>query len=361
MNVLSLNIRGRKTRGKCEWVKEICFKNNVSFFALQETKMIRLEIFRIKSMWGNYQFDFACSLARGRSGGLLSVWDRNSFRKEQIWCHHSYIIVKGFWKKYTEPYFMVNIYGPQNSEDKSLLWCSLHDFIRNHVGRFILFGDLNEVRCEAERYGSIFNRNDADTFNTFLNNTSLIDLPLCGRSFTYMNTPGTKMSKLDRFLLSPNVLDDHPDVRVTVLDRHFGPTPFKFFKSWLLKPNADNVIIEALDSYAGLPIHLKLKNLKNNIKEWVAGCRSNDLSRLKEIDLLIKEIEDKLDNHSVTEEERLNRLSLVKERHVILKARDLDISQKARTKWDLEGDENSGFFHSILKRKRHTHSVQGIM
>nr|GEX85332.1 putative ribonuclease H protein At1g65750 family [Tanacetum cinerariifolium] len=53
-------------------------------------------------MWGNYSFDYACSLARGRSGSLISMWDPNNFVKEDIWCDDAFIIVKGQWKTWLE-------------------------------------------------------------------------------------------------------------------------------------------------------------------------------------------------------------------------------------------------------------------
>ncbi|PWA84232.1 hypothetical protein CTI12_AA161030 [Artemisia annua] len=94
MKVLSINIRGTKKRRKQVWIKEMCFKNNIEFLGVQESKMTRLELFRIKNMWGNYVFDYACSLSRGRSGGLISIWDPNVFAKDRIWCDDRYIIVK---------------------------------------------------------------------------------------------------------------------------------------------------------------------------------------------------------------------------------------------------------------------------
>ncbi|GKE08996.1 hypothetical protein Tco_1412547 [Tanacetum coccineum] len=88
---------------------------------IQESKMTKLELFRLKSMWGNYAFDYACSMARGRSGGLISMWDPNIFVKSDIWCDDSFVIVKGQWKILVGDYFMINIYGPQDSTEKDLL------------------------------------------------------------------------------------------------------------------------------------------------------------------------------------------------------------------------------------------------
>ncbi|GKC69378.1 RNA-directed DNA polymerase, eukaryota, reverse transcriptase zinc-binding domain protein [Tanacetum coccineum] len=165
--------------------------------------MKRLELFRLKSIWGNYNFDYACSLPRGRSGGLISMWDPNSFVKDDIWCDDAFIIVKGRWKNRIDDCYMVNIYGPHDHMAKNALWNRICDFMQSHSGKYILFGDMNEVREENERLGSIFSRADADIFNHFISRTALIDLPMGGHAFTWMNKAGTKLSKLDRFLIAP--------------------------------------------------------------------------------------------------------------------------------------------------------------
>ncbi|GKE35949.1 RNA-directed DNA polymerase, eukaryota, reverse transcriptase zinc-binding domain protein, partial [Tanacetum coccineum] len=193
--------------------------------------MIRLELFRLKTMWGNFNFDYACSMSRGRSGGLISMWDPNTFSKEEIWCDDSFIIVKGRWKNAVGICFMINVYGPQDPHTKSALWNKLADFMHNHNGKFILFGDLNVVRNEQERFGS-----------------SLIDLPIGGCYYTWMNKAGTKLSKLDRFLISDDILEAIPDIRITAIDR-LCPNGFSFAfvkKYWdLLKKD----IFEFVDSF----------------------------------------------------------------------------------------------------------------
>ncbi|GJS27064.1 RNA-directed DNA polymerase, eukaryota [Tanacetum coccineum] len=39
----------------------------------------------------------------------------------------------------------------------------------------------------------------------------------------------------------------------------------------------------------------------------------------------------------------------------------MDSIQKARIKWDVEGDENSKFFHNLINKKRRHNSINGIM
>ncbi|GJV79048.1 hypothetical protein Tco_1514918 [Tanacetum coccineum] len=91
--------------------------------------MTRLELFRLKTMWGNFAFDYAFSMSRGRSRGLISVWDPNSFSKDTIWCDDSFIIVKGKWNNSVGSCYMMNIYGPYALDR---LW-SDHNPILLHV------------------------------------------------------------------------------------------------------------------------------------------------------------------------------------------------------------------------------------
>ena len=43
---------------------------------------------------------------------------------------------------------------------------------------------------------------DFEPFNQFIVENALIDLPLCGRNFTWFKGDGKSMSRIDRFLLS---------------------------------------------------------------------------------------------------------------------------------------------------------------
>ncbi|XP_071700122.1 uncharacterized protein [Rutidosis leptorrhynchoides] len=181
MNVLSLNICGSKHRSKRDWVKELCLKHNIHFVGLQETKMHRFEHFRIKFIWGNYNYDFTCSFSQGHSGGIISIWDP--------WWHRSYLIVKGKWCSCDDYFFMVNVYASQDPREKAAIWSALRDFMDVHQGVYMLLGDFNVVRDESERFGSIFSEEEACVLKFFLDTACLVDLPIGGRAFTWMNTP----------------------------------------------------------------------------------------------------------------------------------------------------------------------------
>nr|GEY40407.1 RNA-directed DNA polymerase, eukaryota [Tanacetum cinerariifolium] len=116
---------------------------------------------------------------------------------------------------------------------------------------------MNTVRHENERPGSLFSRNEAGHFNAFIDSSGLIDLPIGGQYYTWMNKSGAKLSNLDRFLTFEGILKYIPDIKVMAIDRmwsdhipillhdmksYFGSSPFKFYNSRLNKDGFDDLI-----------------------------------------------------------------------------------------------------------------------
>ncbi|GKA18578.1 hypothetical protein Tco_0698493 [Tanacetum coccineum] len=56
-----------------------------------------------------------------------------------------------------------------------------------------------------------------------------------------------------------------------------------------------------------------------------------------------------------------HRLILLQEIEKIDKFASMDIIQKAHVKWDIEGDENSKFFHGLINKKRRNHDDQWVL
>jgi hypothetical protein len=90
---------------------------------------------------------------------------------------------------------------------KQVLWDQLLNFVvSNSDANLCLCGDFNSVRSIEERRGrgSSFRQHDSDIFNKFIEEGYLVDMPICGRLFTWYRGDGFSMSRLDRFLLSIN-------------------------------------------------------------------------------------------------------------------------------------------------------------
>ncbi|GJV55467.1 RNA-directed DNA polymerase, eukaryota [Tanacetum coccineum] len=199
--------------------------------------------------------------------------------------------------------FMVNVYAPQEERKKKGLWNFIHNFMSDQPGHYFVFSDFNIVGFSSERIGSLFNHRSASYFNEFIKDCRFWDVPLGGHAFTHISGNGEKLSRLDRFLLSEDVTNIVPNLMVVSLD------------SLKRKSNCHLIVDIERDLEAGLGF-------------------SNLHSQRKDLLLKIRGIE---------------------------RAKSLDAYQKAKIKWGIKSDENTKFFHGIVKKKRRDLAINGVM
>nr|GFA87702.1 RNA-directed DNA polymerase, eukaryota [Tanacetum cinerariifolium] len=243
-------------KAKKDWVKELCVANKVTFLTLQETKMESIELFDVKRCWKNFTFDYVHSnLVEGTCNTLL----------------------------------IISVYAPQELSEKKMLWDYIGHVIDSWKGDVIIMGDFNEVRYKSERFGSNFNVHGANAFNSLIVKASLEEVPLRGCTFTRCHKSTSKMSKLDRFLISESLSSSCPNISAITLDRFlsdhrpillressfdYDPTPFRFFHYWIEMDGFEKMVSdtwrESLDVGPNHMINLmnKLKYLKKKIRTW---------------------------------------------------------------------------------------------
>nr|GEX92825.1 RNA-directed DNA polymerase, eukaryota, nucleotide-binding alpha-beta plait domain protein [Tanacetum cinerariifolium] len=110
---MGYNMKGLGNKTKKGWIKELCHKPRINYVGIQETKLESIDLFSIKSFWGNLNFDHEISSSVGFSGGILCVWDG--------------------WD-----------------------------------GKIVIMGYFNEVRHEHERFGTTLHSQWANAFNNFI-------------------------------------------------------------------------------------------------------------------------------------------------------------------------------------------------
>nr|GFB19418.1 RNA-directed DNA polymerase, eukaryota [Tanacetum cinerariifolium] len=155
----------------------------------------------------NRLFDFATSLARGRSGGILCVWDKLLFHKKRTYATEHCLCVEDTWMSNNADLLFISVYYLQELSLKRVLWNDMLETLNRWHGEVIIIGDFNEVRFASEHHGSYFHSLNATEFNMFIANSLLIDISLGGYSFTWSDKHARKMNKLDRFLVSQRMLD----------------------------------------------------------------------------------------------------------------------------------------------------------
>ncbi|GJY26569.1 RNA-directed DNA polymerase, eukaryota, reverse transcriptase zinc-binding domain protein [Tanacetum coccineum] len=136
-------------------------------------------------------------------------------------------------------------------------------------------------------------------------------LPIGGCYYTWMNKAGTKLSKIDYFLIPDDILEAIPDIHITALDR-------------------------LLSNDRTLLLHEKLRSIKGSIKQWHNNIKINDRNKRLEALNDLKVIDKKIDDGSAKENDRENLIKLLQDIDNLDNLEARDLIQKAHIKWDIE-------------------------
>ncbi|XP_071687414.1 uncharacterized protein [Rutidosis leptorrhynchoides] len=273
---------------------------------------------------------------------------------------------------------IVNVYGPHNYIKKKEMWNSLEKLLEFDNDNWVLCGDFNEVRNEDERCNCIFNARRATIFNTFMNNSKLIEVPLEGKRFTRIWDNGRRFSKLDRFLVSEHFLLRWGDLYVSALNRKdtdhcplvlrnkwidFGPKRTRVFDVWLDHKEADKIISKTWDksvegNRADLIFCRKLKATRFALpsKSTFGKIDSESEEYRKEAAIW----ESRAESSDLEESDRSKWMDVMGKRLKKEAEKRNMMKQKARVKWATDGEENSKFFHAYIRRRTCKNNIHGL-
>ncbi|WJX29981.1 hypothetical protein P8452_18568 [Trifolium repens] len=115
---------------------DVCF--------LQETKIATVEDFMIHGIWGNKEVGWVIQEAVGRSGGLLTMWNKSSVNFLSSFSGAGFLGIKA--EREGKILYLINIYSPCNLAGKRKLWEDLLAFKNlNSDGEWCVGGDFNAI------------------------------------------------------------------------------------------------------------------------------------------------------------------------------------------------------------------------
>lgn len=127
MRIVSWNIRGLGAEVKVSSISKVIRNVRANFCFLQESKLESVPGDLVRKMWYDDNYDFRFSAARGRLGGLISIWNKDYFQIISDRCLDRAIVIVGKWKIEGLEATMINVYAPNATAEQRVLWDELSE------------------------------------------------------------------------------------------------------------------------------------------------------------------------------------------------------------------------------------------
>ncbi|XP_050217574.1 uncharacterized protein LOC126668410 [Mercurialis annua] len=186
--------------------------HNLSFIGLVESKKELIDEFLVRKIWPNLDFSFDFVPSISASGGLLLIWNKVLLNNFSVSKGARWICMD--FAHNNDLYRHVLICDSNVTYDRSLLWHELNHLM-GFMGIIFSSGDFNEIMALEERLNSTGFTALMLALRDFVNNCELLDLPLQGRLFTWLNS--YSKSRIDRCLISATACPLWPNMTLTTL------------------------------------------------------------------------------------------------------------------------------------------------
>ncbi|XP_042962740.1 uncharacterized protein LOC122297018 [Carya illinoinensis] len=360
------NIRGLGTsRGR---LKKLVKSFNVKVVALAETFVDERKMDKIKkSLW----LDNGCS-NQEKAGKIWLLWDKSvdvhvfrvsdQFMTAKVWEGNTVILLTFVYAKCS--------YGLRRK-----LWKDLEEEAQMNIPWMIL-GDFNVIRTNGERRGGAPRPMIAmEEFNSWISESGLLEISTQGNQLSWCNGReglARCWARLDRGFMNTQFLELLPQISLTYLERNtsdhspmivssdqhvqrYGPSPFHFIHMWMDHEEFFNLARNCWEkegSGSGLEkLAFKLKRMKQMLKTW-------NKDKFGRVEIMIRELEQRVEDLDFKLQEGYEDAI---EQDLLISKIELDIwkrreesmlAQKAKVNWLKLGDNNTRYFHSVLKRRQ---------
>jgi ribonuclease HI len=271
--------------------------------------------------------------------------------------------------------YIAAVYANTSHVVRRQLWAELSLLFSNFVGPWSVIGDYNAVLGAHEKYGRCPpNKTSCDEFTNWTNHNQLIHLDTIGNQLTWSNARGGSAYaalRLDRVIcnslwidswktvscctLPKNQSDHHPLLFTSESEVQTFPSSFKFQRMWLLHDDCKRVVSDHWKmNVVGCPMFIlktKLKLLKPILKAWNKEVFGDVHTKVANAVALVNSIQQIINDSGYTDalgdEEKLAQIHLDE----ALRIQEHFWRDKSRSKWFIEGDRNTTYFHKLTKTR----------
>ncbi|XP_060967001.1 uncharacterized protein LOC133035175 [Cannabis sativa] len=353
-NIMGWNGRGLNKRDKQRSVLDVLRENKVGLGALLETKIEHDKVKEVvTTSFPNWEF-YSSSVISKR---IILVWQAKFVHveiiEEDFQFVHSRVKVIGLG----EEFYFTAVYGSNSALERRSLFEKLAGI--GMVNKpWLILGDFNAMFCFQDRNGG-----------------KVDEIKSSGSYFTWSTKHdlGSRIfSKLDRVLLNEDWMDHFPDNEACfkwecISDHSFcivknnrigsvGVRPFRFCNHWALHSKfRERTLSSWFNSFdtkntAGLVKKLlRVKHILKKFNREEAGDIEQRYNHCKDEFILAQDnLAREPNNNILLQEEKVKSLEYV----AALKQYSVFLRQQSKVSWLQNGDDNTRYFHSFLKKRR---------
>lgn len=128
----------------------------------------------------------------------------------------------------------------------------------------------------------------------------------------------------------------------------------------------EQIIKEAQEKFRGYGnpdayLAAKFQFLKNELKKWKARDHPKVMEELLKLKHSLHDLDIVAESKSLTESEIVERRLGFQRITELEKLAVLDLKQKARLRWTVDGDENTRFFHGYVNNKKSKNYIHDLI
>ncbi|XP_048491336.1 uncharacterized protein LOC125492674 [Beta vulgaris subsp. vulgaris] len=358
--------------------KELIFRENSVNLFVEPTKAEECRARQVTRLLGFD--DFKAIPPHGLKGGIWLMWKNSvelvSWSEVSPYYFHSLF---KFSPNHSEA-LITGMHAPSTARERHELWKNMEQNLPPDQTPWMVVGDLNEVRTQAEKSGGrAFRNSQCKALNSFMDAACLVDLGFDGNPFTWTNArEGVALirERLDRALANHTWISEFPGTQVSHLPRSYSDHcpvcvnlnlssssnqkmyPFRCKEVWLAHPDfkkffINNWLNSPVDFLAGRD------NFLNNIKSWDCRIFGNLFQKKKRIYARLNGIQIALArcNSSFLSNLEIQLLNDLNEIHLI---ETRVWAQKAGFDWQRSGDLNTRYFHVLAKIKKSKGKIHAL-
>ncbi|KAI3466941.1 hypothetical protein Pfo_023604 [Paulownia fortunei] len=333
MNLMVWNVRGIGNDPTQKHVHNFCRLHKVKIMAVLEPKV------QMDSNFFCRRFAFAQVFAN-RSNKIW-CFVNHEFQCKIVSENEQFLHLEVKSQLLPSAFLLTFIYAKYDIAGRRELWNDLRNIAeQNDTQPWLIGGDFNTILHLNERTGNTRNRlTSMNDFGDMIGDCGLIDAGYEGSSYTWTNHKVWK--RLDRVL----IWSDHSPLLISLeTDTIKAPSPFRFFRMWSRHHTFWDTVKDSwrhpTENQGMKNLQQKLYRLKQRLRWWNKNIFGDIFENIKKAKQELKRCTAVL-THNLTIEEDYWR-------------------QKAACRWLVEGERNTKFFHSLVKKKRNQSRIHSI-